>query len=350
MRTGIFRRESGSILILALWAVSFLSILSVSIAAGARQKATLLNRFTAHSRLHAIALSGVEQARAVLKGMDPAQLFHTLSDPWADNISAFRNIRVEQGYFSIGYDAGPVSHYDAKRRIVYGLKDESGKINLNTADAPTLVRLIESFQGLDRDTAEEIAYAVVDWRDADSALSHPTLGAETDHYGDLRQPYKAKDAPFEIIDELLLVKGVNRAIFDKIKDSVTVYGPGSVNINTASKEAFLALGIGPTLAERMLTFRKGADGADGTADDGYIAVSSSIASSLTKILGLNDIEAQTLNTLAEGGKLGTASAFFSVKCRASISETGPSLEMEAVIGGDGKIHYVKASEIIWPSS
>jgi DNA uptake protein ComE-like DNA-binding protein len=80
----------------------------------------------------------------------------------------------------------------------FGVDDEGGKINLNTASATTLLML----PGMTPDVAD----AIVDWRDQDD--NPQPYGAESDYYGSLPSPYRAKNAPFETVEELLLVKGV----------------------------------------------------------------------------------------------------------------------------------------------
>ena len=80
----------------------------------------------------------------------------------------------------------------------FGVDDEGGKVNINTASATTLLML----PGMTPDIAD----AIVDWRDADDTPQ--PYGAESSHYGSLQPPYRAKNGPFETAEELLLVKGV----------------------------------------------------------------------------------------------------------------------------------------------
>jgi type II secretory pathway component PulK len=80
----------------------------------------------------------------------------------------------------------------------FGVEDEGGKININTASATMLLML----PGMTPDVAD----AIVDWRDPDD--NPQPYGAESDYYGSLPSPYRAKNAPFETVEELLLVKGV----------------------------------------------------------------------------------------------------------------------------------------------
>lgn len=86
--------------------------------------------------------------------------------------------------------------------VSYGMIDEAGKVNLNTATQEMLIKL----PGM----TEELAAAIIDWRDGDSELT--TNGAEDEYYLTLDEPYTAKNGPIESIDELLLVKGFTRQI------------------------------------------------------------------------------------------------------------------------------------------
>lgn len=87
----------------------------------------------------------------------------------------------------------------------FGLVDEASKINLN---APWLTAdLIQYLPGM----TLELAGAIMDWRDSDSTIS-TNGGAEDETYSRLTQPYKAKNAPFESVEELRLVYGMTAEI------------------------------------------------------------------------------------------------------------------------------------------
>lgn len=82
----------------------------------------------------------------------------------------------------------------------FGLVDEASKLNLNTATLEMLERLTNLV------LYPEVAAAIVDWRDADS---EPELnGAEDQVYLRLNPPYRCKNAPFETVEELRMVRGV----------------------------------------------------------------------------------------------------------------------------------------------
>lgn len=86
----------------------------------------------------------------------------------------------------------------------FGLVDEASKINLN---APWLTaEMIEYLPGM----TLQIAAAIMDWRDANSTVSDN--GAEDETYSRLTESYKAKNAPFESVEELRQVAGVTAEI------------------------------------------------------------------------------------------------------------------------------------------
>jgi len=109
------------------------------------------------------------------------------------NESDFAGVAVGAGYYWI---VRPT--FGDTEMSQYGLLDESSKVNLNTADQRTL----ESLPNMTSD----LAAAIIDWRDEDSTLTGN--GAESNEYQSASDPYRAKNAPFETVEELLLVKGM----------------------------------------------------------------------------------------------------------------------------------------------
>lgn len=123
------------------------------------------------------------------------------------------------------------------------LYDESGKINLNGINDENrdLYSDFLSEKGVDILDADEIVDSILDWIDPND-LTHVN-GAEDNYYESLPEPYKTKNAAFDSIEELALVKGITPEIFENIKDDITVYGGKQVkiNINFASKETLKSI-------------------------------------------------------------------------------------------------------------
>ncbi|MBI2933085.1 MAG: general secretion pathway protein GspK [Planctomycetes bacterium] len=112
---------------------------------------------------------------------DPEQWYEVeLADPDGKGIGVYSMIRGGEG------------------ETFYGIADEAARINLNTAPREILMRLPR--------VTDEIADAILDWRDADDQVTGS--GAEGAYYLSLQPGYACKNGPFDTVEELLLVKGV----------------------------------------------------------------------------------------------------------------------------------------------
>ncbi len=88
--------------------------------------------------------------------------------------------------------------------VRYGITDESSKLNINDATPNQLALLLRQFA--DEETnVSELVDALIDWRDADETPR--PFGAETEYYARLEPPYRVKNAPFDTVEEILLVRG-----------------------------------------------------------------------------------------------------------------------------------------------
>jgi general secretion pathway protein K len=159
--------------------------------------------------------------------------------------------------------------------------DEDSKLNLNTAsrgDAITQQRLGLSLIGLmtgdqynpmfenraadgqyaDRAT---VCGAIVDWADGDENFygcdprnaQNTGSASEDQAYSLLKVPYRRKNAPYDSLEELHLVRGVSDDFFATFVDPdptnprkrvMTVWGQGSVNVNSANAQTLLAVVCG----------------------------------------------------------------------------------------------------------
>lgn len=337
--------QKGSILILALWAVSLLAVMAVSIGAGVRQKLTLVNRLEQADEAHALAAAGVEKARSVLRVQDLTETYDKLTEDWASSKGFFKEVPLANGTFSVTRTF--VNDKTGEKGTAYGLTDEQSKLNLNIAEAETLTRLFK-IAGMEGDDAIAAGFAVVDWRDSDSTYQHPDFGAEDADYAEMPKPYEAKDAPFQAVEELLLVKGISREIFDKIEKFVTVT-EGAVNANTAPKEVLLAMGMSEILTGKILDYRAGPDKLPQTEDDLHFTAPENIFQELSRFIAVDAAEEAVLNNLVSAGQLGTSSAYFTAHSRGTLKKTGGFVDIQAVMDRNGKIYKYRSSRIQWPS-
>lgn len=149
------------------------------------------------------------------------------------------------------------TYRDARIELV--VVDEQGKVDLNLADHPLLSRLLQATGSEPRD-ADDIAAAVLDWRDPDP-LTQPAGGAEDPAYAAEGLPYGAKDAPFEDVSELQQVLGVDRALFERVAPYLTVHsGRPHPDPAFAAAPVLTAIGLDAT---QVIALRRAWDPASG---------------------------------------------------------------------------------------
>lgn len=155
--------------------------------------------------------------------------------------------------------------------------DEDSKLNINMAAASNLFaqqRLAGLLSGLmagiqydtmfsERDvegnfhSRQQICSAIIDWTDNDAETAACDLtgqnvqtGSEDGYYQMLNQPYERKNAAFDSLEELHMVRGVTDDFWSTFVEPdpykpdgrvVTVWGQGKVNVNTANPQTILAL-------------------------------------------------------------------------------------------------------------
>jgi general secretion pathway protein K len=118
--------------------------------------------------------------------------------------------------------------------------------------------------GVQDEVTDTIVDSILDWKDADDLLR--LHGAESDYYLSLPNPYKAKNANFDTLEELLLVKGMSYEIFlgkegeKGLVNFITINSNMSViNVNAAPREVLTAVpGITPEGAEAIISYRQNA--------------------------------------------------------------------------------------------
>jgi general secretion pathway protein K len=141
------------------------------------------------------------------------------------------------------------------------IRDESAKIDINTAADPLLRGMLASV-GLADDEVSRLADAILDWRDPDS-MRRPN-GAEEAEYKAAGLPYKPANAPFQAIEELQLVLGMRPEIYRRIAPMITVFSrqPG-VNVPLASRDVLLAIpGLTSDIVDNYIAQREAARAAN----------------------------------------------------------------------------------------
>ena len=223
-------------------------------------------------QLRAWARSGVELARVALVNTPPidcAVLGHTSPD----NLFAFP-LSCGQGRISVG----GATTVDGEDHWLPGIGDEAGKLPVALADSIALSTL----PGMTPYGAAVLLEA------RETAGSRPL-------------------PPFELLAEL------DESSRESARRYVSRYG-NAVNVNTATEEVLLAVGLPSRVVLKFLTWRAGSDRIPGNADDRFFQKLGSDDPGI-KACFLNTEEAAVLAFLAGAGRLTVDSRFFHLVSR-----------------------------------
>lgn len=137
-------------------------------------------------------------------------------------------------------------------QVALTVSDETGRFDLNATDPAALAQLFQAL-GEPEERALALAAAIVDWRDPDDLLQ--VNGAEDPQYADAGLPYGAHDSPFETVEELQQVLGMDYDTFLKVQPYVTVYSGSAPRPDMASAPVLQALGGDPGPIQQFLADR-----------------------------------------------------------------------------------------------
>jgi len=226
--------QTGFALILVLWVLSLLIMMAGSFALSMQRETAIV----ANTKNNAQAMAIVESALAYTEIM--------LSLPDKN-----KRWRTDGSLYEIVTDNATI------RIQLFG---ESGKIDINKAEEPLLTGLLSN-SPLENKVQANLIGAILDWRDEDD-LVHIN-GAEKSEYRVAGLKYGPRNRPFESIEELRLVLGMDEATYKWITPLITIHsGQPQVNIQQASKEVLMILPdidqslIDDYLAERLDSARQ----------------------------------------------------------------------------------------------
>jgi general secretion pathway protein K len=202
--------DAGIALVMVLWVLTLIMVVGGQFAFTVRQELQSVRRFKESAEAHYIAEAGLVEALLALGS--GRTLAGQQGREEGENESPGARTEVETEAEAVAWrinaPVGPIGFSNGQFRITIG--NDSGRIDLNTADAP-LLRMAVGSVVADEDQTDEIVDAILDWRDGDEF--HRLNGAESDYYETLPVPYRSKNGPFDTVDELLFVKGVTPDLF-----------------------------------------------------------------------------------------------------------------------------------------
>jgi general secretion pathway protein K len=240
-----FISQRGIALLMVLWVLTILMVIVFSFSFMTRTETRSTLSFKEGIENKFLAEAGIERGimEIFYRDMYKNQAV-TLEgmEVWKTDGSPY-NTQLGNGYYTVG------------------IIDESGKVDINTVADVVLKNLLMN-SGVQEEEADIIVDSVMDWKDPDDL--HRLHGAESDYYMSLPTPYKAKNANFDTLEELLLVRGVTPEILygggtkRGIIEDLTIYSKmNKININAASKEVLMAIpGMSSDSADSIIEYRQ----------------------------------------------------------------------------------------------
>jgi len=272
-------RSRGSALVLVLFVMTVLALTGVSFTywTALRSRSARDGAVVVQLRAHASSGAAVAIGRLMEDTNDfdhPAEAWHTHRPPgvegWLEEWSPTR--------------PGDTPDFITDYQVI----DEEGKLHVLYASSEALENLGMS---------EEQIASLLDWMDADDIAR--SEGAEDAYYAARATPHFCKNAPLEMLDELLMVRGFSRAdyagedlnrnrILDPGEDDgslseppddadgrlrlgwvdlLTCVGDGRINLNTAPEAVLRVLPISEQAVDQIVGFRAFDAGSSGALED-----------------------------------------------------------------------------------
>jgi len=211
--------ENGIALILVLWVMVLLIALGTEFALSMKTEVNTTRNFKEDAEAYYLAKAGMNLAKTEI--LSDAQfhswtegkgfIFGTVSSK-KDEDKAEPTPKVQTGEELEAPEPPQRTELPlGKGFIHYSIRDENGKININTATRDFLTKALVANGlplGSERDT---IVDSILDWIDTND--QHRANGAESDYYQGLSPAYSAKNGPLYILDELLKVRGITPELF-----------------------------------------------------------------------------------------------------------------------------------------
>lgn len=220
MRSNAARHEEGFVLVVALLALVLLGAVVTAFNTSLRSHLRDVRAITARAEVESLADAGVNIA--IL------------------DLIAAREDRTRTRRFPI--NGAALSCQDDRATIEISVGDEAGLVDLNAAGEQLLEALFVG-AGAGADSARAFANALIDFRDVDSTTR--PHGAEAAEYRAAGLDHGPKNAPFDAVEELSRVLGIDASLIEKLQPFLTVHsGLAGIDPDAAPPELLSILSRG----------------------------------------------------------------------------------------------------------
>ena len=283
------RGERGFVLLLSLWATAALGGLAVVQATRVSLELKWAGRLQEKHQAWHLAWAGIQAAGQTL-ALDSEKQWDAPKEAWGRPTK--KPIPFEGGSFQVS------------------VFDEQAQLDLNAATREQLLRL----PGFGPACADQLLAN----REKNKMVSH--------------------------LAQLQALSGFDPNRLAELSPLVTVHGKKPVNLNAASKEVLVVLGLSADLSSRVVQFQRGPDGIAGTSDDNVFTDKTKVIPDLEAVFGPLLPEDQTaLSGLVGSEQIGVSSSSFRVEVEGISRAHGVSKKVIAVVerGSPGNPPVIK---------
>lgn len=253
MKTNKYRTK-GFIAVLVLCVTASLAVILLVFNNKYRRDLKKTEDFRDNQQALCCAESGVNIAAAYIKNIRDG------NDGEIDDLTSEEKVfELENGNCSIKIIG------ESSKINVNMLIDKNGNPDRDRIDQfLRLIDLLNQKSNANLNISYGLVPAVIDWIDKDddvvmlSFISGGNSGAESDYYNQLSPSYSPANSEFNSPRELLPVKHMNPSVFKAIRNYLTVYGNGKININYAPEFVIESLSekMSSSLAQLIMNRRK----------------------------------------------------------------------------------------------
>jgi len=287
-------RERGIALVMVMGAIAILTVMlaefqdetSAELAAATAQRDSIQAEYMARSGINLARLL-IASEPTMRKAIAPLFAFMKRTPPqlpvweFSDRLlGAFNDEESTKDFArTMGIDINQGKNLGmpgGKYELVIVDEDSMINANLGAANDIAHIRLAQEIMGLisppqfslmfDQKDSQgqftdrfQTCQAIIDWADVDEAgfncdlrqlTAASSAGVEDNWYGLLPKPYRRKNAPYDSLEEMHMVRGVTDDFWATFVDAspenpkkrvMTVWGTGAINVNTANAQTLHAV-------------------------------------------------------------------------------------------------------------
>jgi type II secretory pathway component PulK len=202
----ITKNEKGIALLLVLWLITLFAVICAEFSSTMHTETVIVRNYKDGEQAYYTAEAGINRTIIELERASKSIRQNSAED----------EEEPEFVYWEPG--GGPyvfnIDDYICEVKI----EDENNRLGLNAflkkaKTNPSLLKsLLDNKVGLEGEERDIVADSLIDWWDKDHNITGIN-GAENDYYESLEEPYKCRNGEIPVIEELLMVRGIDEIIF-----------------------------------------------------------------------------------------------------------------------------------------